>query len=93
MVTSQLHNSTFSAVGLEWVLIWQNLQQTTKYSRLTDLQHYSYIPRKSEIKKERKIKGKIREKISPHLDPVTVSAGGRGTPVVGVCQGACPLSF
>jgi len=55
MVTLSLCNDiTFNAVGLEWTLIWQNLQQTTKYSRLTDLQHYPYIPRKSGIEKERK---------------------------------------
>jgi len=38
--------------------------------------------------KEGKIKGKIREKISPPLDPVTLSAYGWGPPVMGVRQGA-----
>ena len=41
------------------------------------------MPRNSEIKKERKTKGKRKEKLSPTLDPVTVSAGGQGPPVVG----------
>jgi len=42
---------------------------------LTELpQHYPYVPRKSEI--EKKTKGKIREQISPPLDPATVSACG-----------------
>jgi len=48
------------------------------------------VPGKSEI--ERKTKGKIREKISPPWDPATVYAGGWGPPVVGMHQGAHPLS-
>jgi len=40
------------------------------------------MPRNSEIKKERKTKGKRREKISPPLDPVMVFAGGQGPPMV-----------
>jgi len=43
--------------------------------------------------KERKTKGKIRQKISPPLDPLVVSAVGRGPPVVGVRRKACPFSF
>jgi len=90
MVTLQLYNDiTFNVVELEWILIWQNLQETAKYIRLTNLeQHYPYVPGKSEIEKERETKGKIREKISPPLDPATTSASGQGPPVVSVCQGA-----
>jgi len=51
------------------------------------------VPRKSEIEKERETKGKRREKISPPLDLAAASAGGRGPPVLGAHQGACPLSF
>jgi len=43
--------------------------------------------------KEREIKGEIREEISPPLDPVAVSADGRGPPVAGPCQEACPFSL
>ena len=49
-------------MGLEQILIWQNLRQTTKYGRLTKLQHYPYVPRKSEI--ESKTEGK-RKDITP----------------------------
>jgi len=47
MVTLQLRNIAFSAVGLEQILTWQNLQQhnvrfhkTMKYSGLTILQQW-----------------------------------------------------
>jgi len=43
--------------------------------------------------KERKIKGKMIETISPSLNPAVLSAGGQGPPVAGACQEACPLSF
>jgi len=60
VVTLQLYNDvTFNAVGLEWVLIWKNLQQTAKYCRLRNLQQlYPYVPRKS----ERETKGKIERR-------------------------------
>jgi len=63
MVTLQLHNITFSMVGLERILTWQNLQQTTKHSRgLTNLYyHYPYVFRNSDTEKERKRKRKIRD--------------------------------
>jgi len=90
MATSQLPNITTSAVGLEWILTWQNLQQhnvqlykTIKCSGLTNLQHCPSVPRNSETEKERKTKGKIRENISLPLDPVTVFADSQGPPVVG----------
>jgi len=41
------------------------------------------VPGNSETEKERKTKGKIRRKISPPLDPVTVFTGGQGPLVVG----------
>jgi len=41
------------------------------------------VSKTSEIEKERKAREEIIEKISPPLDPVSVSAGDRG-PVVGV---------
>jgi len=41
------------------------------------------VPRNSEIEKERKTKGKIREKISPPLDPPMVVAGSQGPLVAG----------
>jgi len=40
------------------------------------------------VEKERKTKGKIREKISPPLDLVMISA-----PVVDTRQEACPFPF
>ena len=83
MVSSQLHNATFSTVGLEKMLLgkaYNNIMwyyKTPKYSKLTKLQQYNpYVPRKSET--ERKTWEKIREKIPPPLDPVTISAGGLG---------------
>jgi len=51
---------------------------------LTNLhQHCPYVPRNSEIEKERKIKRKKRENISPRLDPARGSAGGQGLPMGG----------
>ena len=69
MVTLQLQNITSSRVRLERILTWQSLKQhnvwfykTPKYNRLTNLQqHYPYVPRKSEIEKERKTKWKIKD--------------------------------
>jgi len=68
-------------VELERISIWQNLQQTTK-QQIDRLTCYPYVPRKSEI--DRNTSGKIREKISPPLDPATTSADGQGPPVLGV---------
>ena len=93
MVTLQLHNITFSAMGLERILTWQSLQQqnvwfykTTEHSRLINFkQRCPYVPMQSEIEKERKARQEIKEKISPPSDPAAVSAGGRGPPGVGGC--------
>jgi len=41
----------------------------------------------------KKVREEIREMISPPLDSAMVSAGGRGPPVLAVCQGVCPLPF
>jgi len=50
---------------------------------LTNLQHFPCACRNSETAEERKIKGEIREKISPPSHSAIVFAGGQGLPVVG----------
>jgi len=54
MVTLRLYNDiALNALGLEWILTWQNLKQTAKYSGWTNLQeHCPYVPRKSERERE-----------------------------------------
>jgi len=70
-------------MALEWILIWKNLQQTTKYSILTDLQHYPSVPKTSEKEKERETKEKIREKILPVLGRALIRPAEAGGPGLG----------